>query len=50
LEARAKASTSSAIEKLINLTPIIAHRVNGETVVDIPIQDVQLTDTLLVKP
>ncbi len=50
LEARAKASTSSAIEKLINLTPLIAHRLDGETVVDIPIQDVQLADTLLVKP
>jgi P-type Cu+ transporter len=50
LEARAKASTSSAVEKLITLTPLIAHRLEGETVIDISIQDVQLTDTLLVKP
>jgi len=51
LEERAKASTSSAIKKLIGLQPktvIIVH--HGGHMMEIPIEQVKIDDTLLVKP
>lgn len=51
LEERAKASTSSAIKKLIGLQPksvTIVH--HGEHMMEIPIEQVKVNDTLLVKP
>lgn len=51
LEERAKASTSSAIKKLIGLQPntvTVVH--NGGHMMEIPIEKVAVGDTLLVKP
>lgn len=50
LEAKAKLNTSSALEKLIDLSPLVAHRVDGETIVDISISEVTYSDLLVVKP
>ncbi len=51
LEERAKASTSSAIKKLMGLQPktvTVVH--NGEHMMEIPIEQVKVNDTVLVKP
>lgn len=51
LEERAKASTSSAIKKLMGLQPktvTIVH--HGGHMMEIPIEQVKVNDTLLVKP
>jgi len=51
LEEKAKASTSSAIKKLIGLQPnkvTIVH--NGSHMMEIPIEQVKVDDLLLVKP
>lgn len=51
LEEKAKASTSSAIKKLMGLQPktvTIVHQ--GGNTMDIPIEQVKVADTLLVKP
>ena len=50
LEARAKGSTSEAIQKLMGLQAKTARVLrNGETI-DIPIEDVQVGDTVIVRP
>lgn len=50
LEAKAKGSTSQAIEKLMGLTPKTAKIKQGNTFVDIAIDQVKKGDILLVKP
>lgn len=51
LEARAKGKASEAIKKLLQLSAKVAHKVTGEnTTQDIPIDQVQKGDVLLVKP
>jgi P-type Cu2+ transporter len=51
LEEKAKASTSSAIKKLIGLQPATVTVVHeGGHMMEIPIEKVKLADTLLVKP
>jgi Cu+-exporting ATPase len=50
LEARAKSHASDAIEALIKLQPATAHVQRGETVVDVPLAEVKVGDTLLVRP
>jgi len=50
LEAKAKGSTSQAIEKLMGLAPKTAKIKKGNTFVDIAIDQVKKGDILLVKP
>lgn len=50
MEARAKGKTSQAIEKLIALAPDTALVERGNTEVEIPIDDVRLGDTVVIKP
>ncbi len=50
LENRAKGRASAAIQKLLELTPPVAHKIaDGETR-DIPVEEVAVGDRLLVKP
>lgn len=50
LETRAKSNTSSAIKKLMNLTPKIAHKLTENGVQEIELKNVKIGDLLLVKP
>ncbi|MEE8483013.1 MAG: copper ion binding protein, partial [Nitrospinota bacterium] len=50
MEDRAKKRTSSAIQKLMNLTPATATIIEGDTYRIIPLEDVHTGDILLVKP
>jgi Cu+-exporting ATPase len=50
LEARAKSKTSGAIHALIGLQPKLARVLRDGKEEDIPIADVQLGDTILVRP
>ena len=50
LEARAKGQTSAAIKKLIGLQPKTALIVRDGQEIEIPIEDVQLGDLILVRP
>src|SRR5947208_9204128 len=50
LEARAKGQTNEAIKKLIGLQARMAHVVRGGQEVEIPIEQVLVSDELLVRP
>ncbi|KAA3602023.1 MAG: cadmium-translocating P-type ATPase [Calditrichaeota bacterium] len=50
LETRAKSNTSSAIKKLMNLTPKIAHKLTENGVEEVELKNVKIGDLLLVKP
>ncbi len=50
LEARAKGQTSEAIKKLIGLQAKTARVVRGEVEADIPIEEVEVGDTIRVRP
>lgn len=50
LEERAKSSTSASLKKLIGLQPKTLTRLRGEKSEEIPIEEVQKTDIILVKP
>ncbi len=50
LEARAKGQTSAAIKKLMGLRARTARVVRGEKEVDIPIDQVQVGDVVIVRP
>lgn len=51
LEEKAKSSTSSAIKKLMGLQPKTVTVVHGDShIMDIPIAQVKINDTILVKP
>ena len=50
LEARARASTSDAIRKLIGLQPQTARVIRDGEQLDIPISEVRVADRLLVRP
>ncbi len=50
LEARAKGSTSEAIEKLMGLTPKTARVLRDGQPTDVPIAEVQIGDTVIVRP
>ena len=50
LEARAKSRTSGAIRRLIGLQPRTARVVRGAGEVEIPIEEVQVNDSILVRP
>ena len=50
LEARAKGETSEAIRKLMGMRPKTARVARGGTEVDIPIEDVEAGDLVVVRP
>jgi Cu+-exporting ATPase len=50
LEARAKAQTNDAIKKLLNLQAHTAHVLRAGHELELPIEQVQVGDTLLVRP
>ena len=50
LEARARAGTSQAMRRLLDLRPKIAHRVAGGETRDVPLEGVRVGDILLVRP
>ncbi len=50
LEARAKGKTSEAIKKLMGLQPKTAIVIRDNNEVEIPIEDVQINDVVVVKP
>jgi Cu+-exporting ATPase len=50
LEARAKGRTSAAIRKLAGLQPKSARVVRGGEVVDLPLEDLQVGDIVVVRP
>ncbi|MBI4506626.1 MAG: copper-translocating P-type ATPase, partial [Chloroflexi bacterium] len=50
LEARARGQTTAAIKRLIGLQPRTARVVRGEHEVDLPVEDVQVGDVLVVRP
>lgn len=50
LEARAKGGTSEAIKKLIGLQPKTAIVIREDEEIEVPIEDVQIDDTVIVKP
>jgi Cu+-exporting ATPase len=49
LESLAKAKTSAALTKLIDLSPKLAHLKNGKTYNDVPLESVKVNDYILVK-
>ncbi len=50
LETRAKGKTSEAIKKLIGLQPKTAVVIRNKSEIEIPIEDVQVNDIVVVKP
>jgi len=50
LEAKAKGKTSTAIKKLMGLKPKTAHLIRKDQELEVPVEEVQIGDTLLVKP
>ena len=50
LEARAKGRTSEAIKKLMGLRPKIAHVLRSGSEIEVPADDVQIGDTVVVRP
>ncbi|MDW7668022.1 MAG: heavy metal translocating P-type ATPase [Bacillota bacterium] len=50
LEGRAKGKTSEAIEKLINLAPKMALMEKDGEIIEVPVEDVNVGDIIIVKP
>jgi Cu+-exporting ATPase len=50
LEARARAGTSQAMRRLMDLRPKLAHRLDDGATRDVPLEEVQPGDLLLVRP
>jgi len=50
LESRAKGRASAAIQKLLQLTPPVAHKLTDGETRDIPVEEVVVGDRLLIKP
>lgn len=50
LEERSKAKTSLAIQKLMELSPKIAHLIKAEEIIDVRLEEIVHEDVLLVKP
>ena len=50
LEARAKGRASAAIKKLLGLQPRTAHVLRGDQIIDLPIEQVAVGNTLMVRP
>lgn len=50
LESRAKARAAKAVSELINEAPMQAHRVDGDSSVDVSVDSLKVGDWLLIKP
>lgn len=50
LEHRSKGRTTAAIEKLIDLQPKTAFVIHGEEILELPVEEVELNDIVLIKP
>jgi Cu2+-exporting ATPase len=50
LEMKSILGASRALELLVQLMPSEAHRVQGDNIEDIPLEDLQKGDTILIKP
>ena len=50
LEAKAKGKTSTAIKKLMGLKPKTAHLIRKDQESEVPVEEVQMGDILIVKP
>ncbi len=50
LEARAKSRTSAALRSLVALQPKTARVLRGDREVDVPVEEVQAGDTVVVRP
>lgn len=50
LEHRSKGRTTAAIEKLIDLQPKTALVINGDESIELPVEEVEVGDVVLVKP
>lgn len=50
LEARARRKTGSAVKALLELGPETAHRIEGDTTDEVPVEALKLGDKLRVKP
>lgn len=50
LESLAKARTSTAVQKLLDLSPPVVHLKSGTKITDIPLMDAKKGDVLLIKP
>jgi Cu+-exporting ATPase len=50
LEARAKGRASEAIKKLLELQPRIAHVQRGDQVIDLPVEQITVGETLVIRP
>lgn len=50
LEERSKGKTSQAIKKLMGLAPKTAHLVQGDSIIDVNLEEVTVNDILQVKP
>lgn len=49
LEERSKGKTSEAIQKLMDMQVPIAHKIVGEQILSLPLEEIELQDILLVK-
>jgi heavy metal translocating P-type ATPase len=50
LEAYAMGRASQSLETLLARAPRIAHRLRGDTIEDVPVEEVQIGDLLVIKP
>lgn len=50
IEMKSVLGASKALELLVSMMPSLAHKVHGEHIMDIPIDQLQIGDTILVKP
>ena len=50
LEARAKGRASLALQKLLSLAPPVAHVKNGETVTQVPVEQVLPDEVIVIRP
>jgi Cu+-exporting ATPase len=50
LEIKARKNTSNAIQALIKLTPTVAHRLHGDAEEEISVEQIKISDLLLVRP
>ncbi|MDG6924929.1 MAG: heavy metal translocating P-type ATPase [Nitrososphaerota archaeon] len=50
LENLTKNRASAAVRKMAELQPVVAHRIDGGAEVDVPVEEVQVGDMLVVRP
>jgi Cu+-exporting ATPase len=50
LEARARQAAGSAIHELLNLAPAVAQKLTGDATVEVPVSELHVGDSILVRP